>query len=74
MKSNFTKSQEKLLERIRRKGNIVFATVDKGLGPAAVALVQYIKDGLLHFQDEHIYAIISKEQALQDDVALRLAI
>ena len=74
MKSNFTKSQEKLLERIRSKGNIVFATVDKGLEPAAVVLVQYINDALHLLQDEHTYVIISKEQTLQDDAALRLAI
>ena len=48
MKSNFTKFEEKLFERLRNEGNIVFATADKGLGPVSVALAQYIKDGLIH--------------------------
>jgi hypothetical protein len=40
----------------------------------AVDLAQYTKNGLIHLQDEHIYEIISEENALQDDVELRLAI
>ena len=39
-----------------------------------VALAQYIKDGLIHLQDEHTYKLISEAKVLQDDVALRLAI
>ena len=74
MKSNFNKFQEKLFKHHRRDGSIVAATADKGLGPVAVALTQYTKDSLLHLQDEHIYVTISKEQALQDNIALRLAI
>ena len=74
MKSNFTKFQEKLFERLWSEGNIVFATAGKGLRSVAVALVQYIKDGLIHFQDKHTYTIIAEKQALQDNIALHLAI
>jgi hypothetical protein len=74
MRTNFTAFQERLFERLRKEGNIVFATADKGLGPVAVALAQYIKDGLVHLQDEHTYTVISEEQALQDDVELRTSI
>ena len=74
MKSNFIKFQEKLFERLRNESNIVFHTADKGLGSVAVDLAQYTKNGLIHLQDEHIYEIISEENALQDDVELRLAI
>ena len=67
-------SRKKLFERLRTEESIVFTTTEKGLGPVAVALTQYIKNGLLHLQYEHTYELISEAKALQDNVALRLAI
>jgi hypothetical protein len=55
--------QERLLKKLRKDSNIVFASVDKNLGPVAVTLEQYIRDGLLHLQDESTYKIISPEEA-----------
>ena len=41
------------------------------MGPMAVTLEQYTKDGLLHLQDEGTYEIIFQEEALLRDAELQ---
>ena len=52
----------------------MFASADKNLGPVAVTLEQYIKDGVLHLQDESRYEIISQEEAFAREAQLRVSI
>ena len=74
LKSNFTPFQGRLFEKLGQELNIVFASAIKHLGPMAVILEQYIKDGLLHLQDEGTYEIIFQEEALLRDAELRTTI
>ena len=71
LKSKLSKFQEKLFNRLRRDGNIVFASADKNLGPVAVTILKYIKDALVHLKNEDTYLIVSEEETLLEDADLR---
>ena len=70
-KSNLTPFQEKLLTTLQANDTIVYALSDKGLGPVAIELDRYIKDGLKHLLDTSTYAILSEAQALEESKQLR---
>ena len=65
--SNLSKFQKRLLKRLQHDGRTIAVTADKQLGPVAVLLIKYVKDGLVHLKDESTYLILSKEQALAED-------
>ena len=44
---------------------------NKNLGPVAVLLERYIRDGLQHLQDSSTYVILSEAEALEEDLQLR---
>ena len=71
VRSNFTPYQRKLFKRLRGMSSIIFANADKNLGPVAVSLLRYIRDGLNHLLDTSTYAVISKAEAVQEDLQLR---
>ena len=48
----------------------MYALADKGLGPVAVHLPRYIRDGLKHLTDEKSYVIISESQAQEEATKL----
>ena len=73
-RTNFTPFQERLFEKLRADDSIVFAQADKNLGPAAVKLVRYIEDGLVHLRDAKTYKILSEEEALSEVKELKIAI
>ena len=68
--SNLLPYQRKLLEELQSNPEIIIAQSDKGLGPCAVDLKRYIKDGVRHICDESSYEIISEEQGAEDIAAL----
>jgi len=70
-KSNLTPFQEKLLSTLQANDTIVYALSDKGLGPVAIELDRYIKDGLKHLLDANTYTLLSEEQALEEAKQLR---
>lgn len=51
--------------------DIVFPLADENLGPVAVTLEQYIRDGLTRLMDSSTYEIISEHEALERDMELR---
>ena len=71
MKSNLPGYLERLLLKLRDTRDVIFALADKNLGPVAVTLEQYIKDGLIHLMDASTYEIISEQEALERDEELR---
>ena len=70
-RSNFTTFQTHIFRKILDNDQIVFALADKGLGPVAIELERYIKDGLKHLQDASTYEIIPESQALAENDKLR---
>ena len=71
VRSNLTPFQRKLFSKLRSMTSVVFASADKNLGPVAVSLLRYIRDGLKHLLDATTYTILTKTQALQEDLELR---
>lgn len=71
MKSNLSGFLERLLLKLRDTKDIIFALADKNLGPVAVTLEQYIKDGLTHLMDTSTYEIISEQESFRRDKELR---
>ena len=65
-KLNLRRHEQQLLQDIRADDSLVIALCDKGLGPCAVRLSQYSKDGLIHLEDSSTYTILSKEDAWKD--------
>ena len=61
--SNLLPHELKLLSELISNENIVIAQADKGLGPCAVTLEQYIRDGLKHLGDKRNYDILNEEAA-----------
>ena len=61
--SNLLPFQRRILRDLRSNQSIVIASTDKGLGPCAIELERYIRDGLIHLKDESIYKIMSEEEA-----------
>ena len=51
-KANLLPYQKTLLEELQSNQEIIIAQSDKGLGPCAVDLERYIKDGIRHISDE----------------------
>ena len=74
MKSNVPGYLERLLLKLRDTKDIIFALADKNLGPVAVTLEQYIKDGLIHLMYTSTYEIISEQYAFKRDDELRTKI
>ena len=74
LKSNLTKFQQQILDKLVEAGHVVIAAADKNLGPVAVLLERYIKDALEHLLDKSTYVIIPEQQALEEDAELRLDI
>ena len=74
LKSNLPGYLERLLLNLRDTKDIVFALADKNLGPVAVTLEQYIKDGLIHLMDTSTYEIISEQEAFKRDEELHTKI
>ena len=63
-KSNLTKFQAGILEKIRKNKNVIIAHADKNLGPVGVDAEQYIRWGLQeHLLDTTTYQLISEEEA-----------
>ena len=73
-KANLLPYQKTLLEELQSNQEIIIAQSDKGLGPCAVDLERYIKDGIRHISDESSYEIISEEQGAKDIDDLELEI
>lgn len=73
-KSNLLLHQQKVLEELKSQPEIVIAQSDKGLGPCAVDLERYIKDGVRHICDASSYEIISEEKGAEDMIALEFEI
>ena len=71
VKSNFSKYQEKLFDRLRGLQNIIFANSDKNLRPVAVLLSKYIEDALLRVKDPSTYRILSNEEVTFEDGNVR---
>ena len=71
IKSNLSKFQHRILQRLKHNGTTVFAIADKNLGPVAILLIKYIEDGLIHLKNEKTYLILSEAQALAEDCTLR---
>jgi len=61
--SNLRAHELKLLEDICANELLVIASADKGLGPCAVTLRQYILDALKHLGDKSTYEILDEEAA-----------
>ena len=61
--SNLRPSEKKILANLKADDSIVIALADKGLGPCAVLLKQYIVDGLKHLGDKSTYEIIDETTA-----------
>ena len=70
-KSNLPGYLERLLLKLRSTKGIIFVLADKNLGPLAVTLEQYIKDGLIHLINSSTYEIISEQEALERNEELR---
>ena len=63
-KSNLTKFQAGILEKIRKNKSVIIAHADKNLGPVGVDAEQYIRWGLEeHLLDPTTYQLISEEDA-----------
>ena len=63
-KSNLTKFQAGILEKIRNNKSVIIAHADKNLGPVGVDAEQYIRWGLEeHLLDPTTYQLISEEDA-----------
>ena len=60
MKSNLPGYLERLLLKLSGMDDIIFTLADKNLGPVAVTLEQYIKDGLVHLMGSSTCEIISE--------------
>ena len=74
VRDNLSPYQRKLLKILRGLKSVVFALADKNLGPVAVSLARYIKDGLLHLQDASTYIILPEHEAAEEDRQLRVEI
>ena len=61
--SNLHPSEMNILDNLKTDDSIVIALADKGLGPCAVLLRQYIMDGLKHLGDKSTYEIIDEATA-----------
>ena len=62
--SNLLPFQAKLIKWLRRHPQWIIANTDKNLGPCAIELAQYLKDAMLHLNNNKIYEIISETEAL----------
>lgn len=62
-KSNLLPIQERVLRDLAADRNLVFPDTDKGLGPCAVKLDQYIIDGLKHLNDATTWAPLTAAEA-----------
>ena len=74
MKSNLPNFLENLLSDLRGMKQIIFASVNKNLGPVAVTLEQCIKEALTHLSDRSTYEILPSAEAEARDKELRVAI
>lgn len=72
--SNLLPFQRSILRDLRSNQGIIIANTDKGLGPCAIELSRYIRDALIHLQDESIYRIMSEEEAMASIENLRVGI
>jgi hypothetical protein len=61
--SNLCLHEKKLLKEFSDDEMLVIALADKGLGPCAVTLEQYILDALKHLGDESTYDILDEDTA-----------
>lgn len=61
--SNLFPFQEKLLQDLLDHPTLLFPQTDKGLGPCAVEVDQYIEDCLIHLRDEQIYRQLTDQEA-----------
>lgn len=62
-RSNLRPFELDLLKALQADVSLIIANADKGLGPVAVRLARYIKDALVHLEDESTYDIISSKEA-----------
>ena len=67
---NFTNFQKQVFNDLLANDTIVYAHSDKNLGPVAIKLTQYIKDGLKHLTNTSTYMLLTKAEALQEDKEL----
>ena len=70
-KPNLNKCQRTLLEKLVMDDSIVYCHSDKGLGPVAVNLKQYIMYGLTHLKNRKAYRIISEAEARDATIKLK---
>eukprot|EP00984_Skeletonema_dohrnii_P027260 scaffold16757_cov168-Skeletonema_dohrnii-CCMP3373.AAC.2 len=60
---NLLRHETKILANLKDDEMIVIAQADKGLGPCAVSLEQYILDGLKHLGDKSTYTVLDEDTA-----------
>jgi len=63
--SNLLPFQRRLFQDLLARDDIIIANTDKGLGPCSIELIRYMRDLLIHLEDESIYDIISEEEAME---------
>jgi hypothetical protein len=62
-KHNLSKTEQKILQEIRRNPNITITAADKNLIPVGINTSQYIEWGMKHLSDESTYNILTEEEA-----------
>ena len=68
---NFSNFKKQVFNDLLANDTIVYAHSDKNLGPVAIELTQYIKDGLKHLTNTSTYMLLTKAEALQEDKELQ---
>ena len=71
IRPNLTSFQQKVLNKLSKTLEVIFANADKNLGPVGVTLERYIRYGLKHLMDKNTYEIISEQEAYKRDAVLR---
>ena len=61
---NLTPLQREFLDSLPSNPDYLFPETDKGLGPCAVLLMQYIEDVLVHLCNSEVYDRLTEEEAL----------
>ena len=60
---NLSKSEQKILQEIKKNPNITIAPANKNLGPVGVNTSQYKEWGLKHLMDATTYTLLTEQEA-----------
>jgi hypothetical protein len=68
---NLLPFQQQLLDSLLNHPTLLFPSTDKGLGPCAVKIEQYVSDGLVHLTNAAVHERLSADKAVQAVIDLQ---